>query len=189
MTPSMRQYLQSELGKREDELKAHDARVAVLRTEIALLRQILAKALDQSQPTPDVGGRNAMQEQSVPMSANGRDPAHREASASLSKKWAVVRDEAVRRFPECITNADVASIQRDNGFEPTSGSNVRSYFYNAVKSGLYKRVEPGVYRATQKAADVAGVQLGVDGRAAESDERRDDRESSRPSSELLEGAA
>jgi hypothetical protein len=150
----MEQRIRSEIAKRQAELETLDARAAVVRIELGVLQGLLGNSPRQSPPP-----------ERRPPSLDASDAGHDRGRGVISgrrlrEKWAIVLAEAVRRYPAGVMTDEVESIQRRNGIEPASRTNIRSHFWTCTKAGLYEHIGHATYQATQKAADAVGVPLG-----------------------------
>ena len=86
----------------------------------------------------------------------------------FAEHWETVIRAALRRYPEFITNHEVPEIMRVAGHEPVKQPAIRSHVWSCAQAGLYEKLGHGRFRATQKAADMTGFDLG-DGNADRSD--------------------
>ncbi len=160
---AMREYLLSEIQRREHDLDALgrevrsiEVRKAVLDAELVLLRDMLSRA----DGTPEIGMA------AVTDQPPRRSPA-RAGKSRLSQRWACVVMNAIKRYPAEIGTADVPDIQKSAGQPEGSGNQIRSHFWAGVESGLYERASYGTVRATPLAAEVLGIPLGSQSAPAE----------------------
>jgi hypothetical protein len=170
----MRDIIASEIEKRRAELKQMENRRAVLQIELDLLEDLLARAPEQERAaTPpaelELEPATTANAPRMPPSIRRRERpaflAHSLESRSSQEgpslgRWRVVLEEAVKRYPETVHNDEIADIQRRHGEGAADRTNVRSHLWAWEKKGLYERVAPGTYRATEKAAAVVGIPLG-----------------------------
>lgn len=156
----MQDYLTAEIRKREAEISAREEdlrsltqRVAVLRAEIRIYQDVLAKMMESEQAPR----RHEREDHG----SSRRSPQRRtHTRLHYRSKWRAVMRAAVERFPEGVKNEEVPDIQRAAGEEPADNTGVRSHVSTATKAGLYEKLGPGVFRATQKAAAGLGMTLG-----------------------------
>lgn len=133
---AMREYLLSEIQRREHDLDALgrevrsiEVRKAVLDAELVLLRDMLSRA----DGTPEIGMA------AVTDQPPRRSPA-RAGKSRLSQRWACVVMNAIKRYPAEIGTADVPDIQKSAGqpekvleikFDRTSGLASKAGFTSA----------------------------------------------------------
>jgi hypothetical protein len=171
----MREFLTVEIEKRMSEIRQKEAErlslgrhVEILGAEVRLLTEIAAR-LDEEQS-----------------STRAVRPAAGAQKSRLSPRWMPVLRTAVACYPEPVKNEEVPAIQRAAGQDPADTNGVRSHVWTQSQAGLYEKLGPGTFRATQAGADAIGLPLGSS-RGATSDDRPS-QESETPNSDELSGA-
>ena len=150
----MRNYITSEIERRRAELVALEERRLILRSQLSVLEDLLARVPDEAPPRRVRAGRSSSRS-----SDKGR----------LSPRWLSVLAEAVRRYPGTIRGEEVPDIQGAAGQEPArTSNNIRSHFWTNTKPGkFYERVGTSEYRATEVGARLVGMPLGGTKRSPE----------------------
>jgi 1-aminocyclopropane-1-carboxylate deaminase/D-cysteine desulfhydrase-like pyridoxal-dependent ACC family enzyme len=140
----MKDYIVTEIAKREAERQRITQRLDVLAAELKLLSDILAR----------------MDGDVVASMTPTHEASRRHRSSRLSARWAPVLRAAVERYPAALKNDDVPEIQRAAGQEPGDRNQIRSHVWTTAHAGLYEKLNAGSFRATQAAADSIGIPLG-----------------------------
>lgn len=153
------------LESRKAELKKLSERQAKLRIEIDLLQQLLAEAGDVPSRTQNGLGGPHVTSATAKQAANGKRRRHKGHNISTGKNlapmWQAVLKETVIVYPSSMDYDDIERVHLRDGYEPANRDRRRSHVWAMVQAGLYERSGYGTFRATQKAANVVGVPLGV----------------------------
>jgi hypothetical protein len=146
----MREYLVSEITKREGELDAAAQRIRDLESELRVLRNVLARHDQEARE-----GSNSRRDP-----REGR-PRQGTKGSRIGPRWRPVALAAILRYPEFIQNEQVPEIQQRAEQKPASLPEIRSHVYTYVRDGFYERGDgSGTFRATPQAAEAMGVSLG-----------------------------
>jgi hypothetical protein len=156
----MREYLVSEIAKREGELELAAQRIQNLETELRILRDVLMQHDREEREAS--ASTNSRRESREPRSDQRRK------RSRVGPRWRPVIKAAVERYPDFLKNEDVREIQMQANQEPGSPNEIRSHVFTYVRDGLYERGASGAFRATAKAAQAVEIPLGGESSSADS---------------------
>lgn len=177
----MREFLTAEIEKRMNEIRQKDAErlslerhIEILGAELSLLTEIAAR-LDEEQGI-------ARKNRTAASATTGKTAVTGVHKSRLSPRWMPVLRTAVACYPQPVRNEDIPEIQRAAGQAPADTNGIRSHVWTQSQAGLYEKLGPGTFRATQAGADAIGLPLGSQPALS------GDAESEAPNSDELSGA-
>lgn len=143
----MRDYLISEIAKREEERGVLAQRLNLVDIELRVLRDVLVRANEEA-----------------PRVARARrepkgDKSKKSTHSRIRVRWRPVVLTAIERFPDPIRNEEIGRIQQESGQQPATATQIRSHVHTYSRSGLYEKLGAGSFRATPKAATAMGMTL------------------------------